>query len=212
MVHDLETKRSKLWLPCVAVDRLPNGTLRSEVSLHRAWFVKAERTGTLLLNFKLFLPSSRCFLSHSLIHTLVKLVIMAQRPVFRLPFSSLLVLVFFLFSPASSQFASTASAVNASSSALSAVKSSSSSNGNLTLSRPFAKNTTHYYPPLYKPHYNSTPKFQNVTGKTVNPLVVALQGANAESAAAQPVTRRNPLLKRDLPTGTCAPGTPCVEL
>lgn len=89
---------------------------------------------------------------------------------------------------------------------------STQSNGNLTLSSPSEKNTTHYYKPLYEPHYNSTPKFQNVTGKSVNPVIVALQGANSP-VAPQPVTssRRSSLLKRDLPTGTCAPGTPCVN-
>jgi len=76
-------------------------------------------------------------------------------------------------------------------------------NGNL----PGPKNTTHYYRPLYEPHYNSTPQFQNVTGKTVNPLIIALQGGEPLNST---VSARH-LVKRDLPVGTCAPGTPCVN-
>jgi hypothetical protein len=70
------------------------------------------------------------------------------------------------------------------------------------------KNTTHYYRPLYEKHFNSTPGFQNVTGKTSNPLIIALDGAKdpVEGTLAP-----RSLKKRDLPVGTCAPGTPCVN-
>jgi hypothetical protein len=71
---------------------------------------------------------------------------------------------------------------------------------------PGPKNTTLYYRPLYEKHYNSTPQFHNVTGKSVNPLIVALQGANLDQT-----TSAKRLVKRDLPVGTCAPGTPCTN-
>ncbi|KAF2472768.1 killer toxin alpha/beta, partial [Lindgomyces ingoldianus] len=63
------------------------------------------------------------------------------------------------------------------------------------------------YLPLFEKHSNSTPKFINVTGKTANPLIKVLQDKN------QPSRRRDllDLSKRDLPEGTCAPGTPCVN-
>ena len=82
-------------------------------------------------------------------------------------------------------------------------------NDTLTYARPLPKNTTRYYRPLYEPHYNSTPIYLNVTGKTVNPLVLAHQ--DAKPLPIQPTTPKSPFSKRDLPTGTCAPGIPCTN-
>ncbi|KAL4770196.1 hypothetical protein BDW60DRAFT_224434 [Aspergillus nidulans var. acristatus] len=66
-------------------------------------------------------------------------------------------------------------------------------------------NTSAVYKSLYTRHSNSTPVFQNVSGQEANPLVRALQSPNNSNGA-------HPLLKRDeLPVGTCAPGTPCVN-
>src|SRR5437764_9832059 len=63
-------------------------------------------------------------------------------------------------------------------------------------------NTT-AYEALYQLHSNSTPIFNNVTGKSTNPLVIALlQTAN------------NSLEQRstsDQPAGVCAPGSPCTN-
>lgn len=63
------------------------------------------------------------------------------------------------------------------------------------------QNASAFYPELYAVHSDSTPVFQNVTGKTANPLIRVLQGAGVNQV----------LEKRDngLPIGTCAPGTPC---
>ncbi|RAK98436.1 glycoside hydrolase [Aspergillus ibericus CBS 121593] len=61
------------------------------------------------------------------------------------------------------------------------------------------------YRPLFALHSNSTPIFQNVTGQSVNPLVKALQPIEGPSSHTT-LQRRE-----DLPTGTCAPGTPCVN-
>lgn len=58
------------------------------------------------------------------------------------------------------------------------------------------------YRPLYVLHSNSTPKFHNVSGVTVNPLIKALLGSSNNTGSLQ---------RRDLPIGTCAPGTPCVN-
>lgn len=66
-------------------------------------------------------------------------------------------------------------------------------------------NISAVYKSLYALHSNSTPVFQNVSGQEVNRLVLALQSPNNS-------TGEHALLKRDeLPVGTCAPGTPCVN-
>ncbi|OGM49597.1 hypothetical protein ABOM_001631, partial [Aspergillus bombycis] len=61
-----------------------------------------------------------------------------------------------------------------------------------------SQNASTPYPELYAVHSDSTPVFQNITGKTANPLVHVLQGAGVDRV----------LEKRDngLPIGTCAPG------
>lgn len=63
-----------------------------------------------------------------------------------------------------------------------------------------AKNVS-IYSPLYAKHSSLTPVFVNSTGRTANPLIVAL-GGDQKLAKRQATT---------LPTGTCAPGTPCVN-
>ncbi|KUJ13269.1 glycoside hydrolase [Mollisia scopiformis] len=63
-------------------------------------------------------------------------------------------------------------------------------------------NDSALYKPLYTLHSSSTPEFHNVSGVTVNPLIKALLGPSNSTGSLQ---------RRDLPTGTCAPGTPCVN-
>lgn len=72
------------------------------------------------------------------------------------------------------------------------------------------------YQPLYQKHSNSTPRFQNVTGVNINPLIVALAGHSASHESQSDGHNSDHLSKRQssgnsLPTGTCAPGTPCVN-
>ncbi|PYI16224.1 glycoside hydrolase [Aspergillus violaceofuscus CBS 115571] len=62
------------------------------------------------------------------------------------------------------------------------------------------------YRALFAIHSNSTPIFENITGQSVNPLVKALQPVGGLSKSSTSLQRRE-----DLPTGTCAPGTPCVN-
>ncbi|KAL2821416.1 glycoside hydrolase superfamily [Aspergillus cavernicola] len=70
-----------------------------------------------------------------------------------------------------------------------------------------AHNNSAVYKSLYSLHSNSTPVFQNVSGQSANPLVRVLQDSSQTSGRD---TRS--LGKRDeLPVGTCAPGTPCVN-
>lgn len=66
-----------------------------------------------------------------------------------------------------------------------------------------AQNGSSIYQARFALHNHSTPLFQNVTGVSANPMVRALQSHNSSE---------NSLQKRadnGLPTGTCAPGTPC---
>jgi hypothetical protein len=123
---------------------------------------------------------------------------------------SLLLLIFLLFPTISFTQLSAKSAVAITPSRVSLSGSSPSLtptwNGTYAINQTLTRNTTHYYKPLYEAHYNSTPRFQNVTRKTANPLVIALQ-----PAAGQAISARSVLMKRDLPTGTCAPGTPCIN-
>lgn len=63
-----------------------------------------------------------------------------------------------------------------------------------------AKNAS-IYSPLYMKHSSLTPVFVNSTGRTANPLIIAL-GGDQKLEKRQATT---------LPTGTCAPGTPCVN-
>ncbi|KAL2812544.1 glycoside hydrolase superfamily [Aspergillus cavernicola] len=75
----------------------------------------------------------------------------------------------------------------------------------LPVAGPTPHNTSAVYKSLYTLHSNSTPVFQNVSGQEANPLVRALQSPKNSTGA-------HALLKRDeLPVGTCAPGTPCVN-
>ena len=67
------------------------------------------------------------------------------------------------------------------------------------------KNGSELYKPLYPVHSNSTPRFHNVSGVTANPLIKALLGSSNNSSLAK---RQS---SNDLPVGTCAPGTPCVN-
>lgn len=64
-------------------------------------------------------------------------------------------------------------------------------------------NGTERYTPLYEVHSNSTPKFINTTGETANPLIKVLREKNEAGISGRSLG----LLKRDLPEGTCAPGT-----
>ncbi|KAB8073077.1 glycoside hydrolase superfamily [Aspergillus leporis] len=64
------------------------------------------------------------------------------------------------------------------------------------------QNDSATYPELYVLYFESTPVFQNVTGKTANPLLRVLHGA----AIDHPLKKR---VDNGLPIGTCAPGTPC---
>jgi chitinase len=80
---------------------------------------------------------------------------------------------------------------------------------NLTVSNSsVAHNNISLYKPLYEPHLNSTPKFVNISGETANPLVIALLPAKDANPVPASSAKRSALFKRDLPVGTCAPGTP----
>jgi chitinase len=68
---------------------------------------------------------------------------------------------------------------------------------------PLPLNGTERYAPLYEVHSNSTPKFINTTGETANPLIKVLRVKNDAGIS----ERSLGLFKRDLPEGTCAPGT-----
>jgi chitinase len=68
---------------------------------------------------------------------------------------------------------------------------------------PLPLNGTERYTPLYEVHSNSTPKFINTTGETANPLIKVLRVKNEAGIP----ERSLGLFKRDLPEGTCAPGT-----
>lgn len=59
-----------------------------------------------------------------------------------------------------------------------------------------ALNTT-LYKPLFQPHSNSTPVFKNLA------LIQELSSGNKSILGRRDAT--------DLPTGTCAPGTPCTN-
>jgi hypothetical protein len=56
-----------------------------------------------------------------------------------------------------------------------------------------AKNIS-LYPPLYMKHSESTPVFVNTTGRTANPLIVALGGGSDQNLAKRQAST--------LPTGT----------
>ncbi|KAJ5424840.1 glycoside hydrolase [Penicillium cf. griseofulvum] len=65
-----------------------------------------------------------------------------------------------------------------------------------------AQNGSTIYRPKYEVHSHSTPRYENITGVTSNPMIRALQSTNSSHG----------LHKRadnGLPIGTCAPGTPC---
>ena len=65
------------------------------------------------------------------------------------------------------------------------------------------QNGSSIYKARFEVHEESTPRYQNVTGRTANPMVRALLPVNSSDSS---------LHKRadnGLPTGTCAPGTPC---
>jgi chitinase len=88
---------------------------------------------------------------------------------------------------------------------------SNSTNATLPVER---GNGSALYVPLFEKHSNSTPVFVNSTGRTANPLVIALQDGNKKSSANKRSVYSPFHLKRDdwvLPEGTCAPGTPCVN-
>jgi chitinase len=60
------------------------------------------------------------------------------------------------------------------------------------------------FQPLFPKHTNSTPRYQNLTGVTVNPLVKALHNLDTPSDLHRRQSGDN-----GLPIGMCAPGTPC---
>jgi chitinase len=87
-----------------------------------------------------------------------------------------------------------------------------------------SENGSALYLPLFEQHSNSTPRFINSTGLTANPLIKALQAKNQDVRKRGLLGLRNPhgasrhshhahqVHKRaDLPEGTCAPGTFCVN-
>lgn len=66
-----------------------------------------------------------------------------------------------------------------------------------------AYNNSAVYRALYPVHSDANPVFQNVSGHSANPLVSVLQDPTKYACS---------LVKRDeIPIGTCAPGTPCVN-
>ena len=69
------------------------------------------------------------------------------------------------------------------------------------------KNRSERYLPLFEVHSNSTPRFINTTGKTANPLIKVLLHEPDTTIS----ERGLELFRRDLPEGTCAPGTRCVN-
>ncbi|KAL9473623.1 hypothetical protein ACSS6W_008003 [Trichoderma asperelloides] len=78
-----------------------------------------------------------------------------------------------------------------------------------------AENQT-LYKPLYQKYSKSTPKFQNVSGADVNPLILALKGHSAGHKSQGGGHHPHFLDKRQsggngLGTGLCAPGSPCVN-
>lgn len=94
---------------------------------------------------------------------------------------------------------------------------------NDTLSR-IPSNGSALYLPLFEKHSNSTPLFINSTGQTANPLIKALQAKNQGNGkrsllglgGSNGISRHSHhghhVHKRaDLPEGTCAPGTPCIN-
>ncbi|ORY13819.1 hypothetical protein BCR34DRAFT_662986 [Clohesyomyces aquaticus] len=85
---------------------------------------------------------------------------------------------------------------------------SASASWNATnFTNPLPRNGSERYQPLFEVHSNSTPKFINSTGETANPLIKVLQEKNSPGISGRSLA----LFKRDLPEGTCAPGTPCVN-
>lgn len=67
-----------------------------------------------------------------------------------------------------------------------------------------AQNGSQIYSARFGVHSASTPRFENVTGVSGNPMIKALQ--NQTPANNTGLQRR---AAGDLPIGTCAPGTPC---
>lgn len=67
-----------------------------------------------------------------------------------------------------------------------------------------ARNGSNIYPAKFGVHSASTPRFENVTEVSANPMIKALQHQTPANNTG--LQRRAAL---DLPTGTCAPGTPC---
>jgi hypothetical protein len=67
-----------------------------------------------------------------------------------------------------------------------------------------ARNGSSIYAPRFGVHRASTPRFDNVTGVSANPMIRALQ--HQQPANNTGLQRR---ADNGLPTGTCAPGTPC---
>ncbi|KAJ5779984.1 glycoside hydrolase, partial [Penicillium paradoxum] len=68
-----------------------------------------------------------------------------------------------------------------------------------------AQNGSSIYEARVAIHDPSTPLYENLTGISANPMVKALQSVNFSSSGLQ---RR---ADNELPTGTCAPGTPCAN-
>jgi hypothetical protein len=85
-----------------------------------------------------------------------------------------------------------------------------SMNGTNSTSHRLPKNGTELYLPLFEVHSNSTPRFINSTGETANPLIKALQDKNRHNKRHIHSHMRTRAAS-DLPEGTCAPGTPCVN-
>lgn len=85
-------------------------------------------------------------------------------------------------------------AVNAASNNSSTQTFTNATSGNVTL-----------FQPLFPAHSNSTPRFRNVSGVTANPLIQVL---NKLQPSNDTLTKRQST-SNGLPTGTCAPGTPC---
>ena len=86
------------------------------------------------------------------------------------------------------------------------VVSSTAQNVTNSTRGPPPHNESALYAPLFEVHSNATPKFINSTGKTANPLIIALLDKNEGSSSKRGLAKRD-----ELPEGTCAPGIPCVN-
>jgi len=85
-------------------------------------------------------------------------------------------------------------AVNAALNDSSTLSFTNATSGNVTL-----------FQPLFPAHSNSTPRFQNVSGVTANPLIQVLNNLQPSNHT----LGKRQSASNGLPTGTCAPGTPC---